>query len=236
MSAGSHIQEVGLFEGWLRQYFIDGYDHNEILHFLDKSHNISISMSKLLRKLKSYGLQRPHQAPLPNQLLELAYQRIISLSRGFRSSKGYHYIWHILNREGIRIPRIRVQQMLKEIDPEGSELRRGHRLKRRVSVNQGPDYAWHLDGYDNIKSFGFAIHGTIDGCSRKVLWLKVLRSNNSPNNIAALYLSCVEELQGVPVKIITDLGTENALAAVIYSFFRQDADAHNMYHHLGIKE
>ena len=59
-----------------------------------------------------------------------------------------------------------------------------------------------------------------------MLWLKVLRSNNSPNNIAALYLSCVEELQGAPVKIITDLSTENGLAAAIHSFFCQDADAH----------
>ena len=77
----------------------------------------------------------------PNQLLELAYQRIISLTQGFGSSNGYRYIWHILNRDGIQIPRIRVQQMLKEIDPEGSELRRRHRLKTRVYVNQGPDYA-----------------------------------------------------------------------------------------------
>ena len=116
--------------------------------------------------------------------------------------------------------------MLKEIDPEASELRRRHRLKWRVYVNQGPDYAWHLDGYDKLKPFGFAINGAIDGYSRKVLWLKVLRSNNSPNNIAGLYLSCVEELQGAPVKIITDLGTENALAATIHSFFSQDVNAH----------
>ena len=59
-----------------------------------------------------------------------------------------------------------------------------------------------------------------------MLWLKVLWSNNPPNNIAAFYVSYVEELQGAPVKIITDLGTENALAAVIHSFFREDIDAH----------
>ena len=86
-------------------------------------------------------MQRRHQAPLPHQLLELAYQSIISLTQGFGSLNRYCYIWHILNREGIQIPRIRVQQMLKEIDPEGSELRRRHRLKTRVYVNQGPDYA-----------------------------------------------------------------------------------------------
>ena len=66
----------------------------------------------------------------------------------------------------------------------------------------------------------------MDGYSNEVLWLKVIRSNNSPNNIAVLYLSCVEELQDAPIKIIADLGTENALVAAIHSFFRQDAGAH----------
>ena len=77
----------------------------------------------------------------PSQLLELAYQRIISLTQGFGSSNGYRYIWHILNWEGIKIPRIRIQQMLKEIDLEGSELRRRNRLKKQVYIIQGPDYA-----------------------------------------------------------------------------------------------
>ena len=114
--------------------------------------------------------------------------------------------------------------MLKETDPEGSELRRRRRLKKRVDVNQGPDYAWYLDGYDHPKPFGFAIHGAIDGYSRKLFWLKELRSNNLPNNIAALYLSCVEELQDAPVKTIIDLSMEYALAAAIHTFFRQDTD------------
>ena len=59
-----------------------------------------------------------------------------------------------------------------------------------------------------------------------MLWLKVLRSNNLPDNIAVLYLSCVEELQDAPIKTIANLGTENALVAAIHSFFRQDAGAH----------
>ena len=59
-----------------------------------------------------------------------------------------------------------------------------------------------------------------------MLWLKVFRSNNSPNNIAVLYLNYVEELQDAPIKIIVDLGTENALVAAIHSFFREDVGAH----------
>ena len=160
-----------------------------------------------LRKIKSYGLQRRHQVLFPNQLLGLAYERIMSLAQGFGYSNGCHCIWHILDREVIRIPRINVQQLLKETDSEGSELTRRPRLKRWVYVNQDPNYACHIDGYDKRNTFGFAIHGTIDGCSRKEFWLNVLRLNNSPNSLAVLYLSCVEELQGAPVKIITDLGT-----------------------------
>ena len=64
------------------------------------------------------------------------------------------------------------------IDPQGARRRKGCRLKRRVYQNkvnahelncmiylllQGPDFVWHLDGYDKLKPYGFAIHGCIDG-------------------------------------------------------------------------
>ena len=99
----------------------------------------------------NHGLQRQHQAPLSNQLLELAFQKIISLNQGFDSSNGYRCIWHVLSREGIQIPLIKVQQMLKEFDSEAKELKRRHRLKRQVYVNQCPDHAWRLDGYAKLK-------------------------------------------------------------------------------------
>ena len=84
----------------------------------------------------------------------------------------------------MRAPRIIVQDMLKELDPDGTKLRKAHRLKRRSYVNRGHNDSWHMDGYDKLKAFGFAIHGAIDGFSRKILWLEVARSNNSPDNIA----------------------------------------------------
>ena len=68
-----------------------------------------------------------------------------------------------LQMEGLRVPRIIVQDMLKELDPEGT-----HRLKRRSYVNRGPNDSWHMDGYDKLKPFGFAIHGAIDGFSRNI--------------------------------------------------------------------
>ena len=66
---------------------------------------------------------------------------------------------------------------------------------------------WNIDGHDKLKPFDFPIHGAIDGYDRKVLWLNVVRSNNCHHAIGHMFLSCVREFGGCPVKLITDLGT-----------------------------
>lgn len=153
-------------------------------------------------------------------------QRISEIINGPGSSGGYRTVWHTLEMEGLRVPRIIVQDMLKELDPEGTLLRKAHRLKRRSYHNLGPNDTWHMDGYDKLKPFGFPIHGAIDGFSRKILWLQLTRSNNSPDNIATYFLNTVKELKGCPAQLITDLGTENGLAASIQCYFKDNPDAH----------
>ncbi|KAJ7382089.1 hypothetical protein OS493_037149 [Desmophyllum pertusum] len=118
-----------------------------------------------------------------------------------------------------------VRQHIK-LDPERTLLRKAHRLKRRSYHNLGPNDTWHMDGYDTLKPFGFPIHGAIDGFSRKILWLQLTRSNNSPDNIATYFLNTVKELKGCPAQLITDLGTENGLAASIQCYFKDNPDAH----------
>ena len=99
------------------------------------------------------------------------------------------------------IPRQKVQELLKELDPEGCETRRAHCLRRRVYVNPGPNVCWHLDGYDKLKPFGFPIHGCIDGFSRKMLWLHLSKSNNNPQAILKLFLNLVMSCHGCPKKL-----------------------------------
>ena len=83
---------------------------------------------------------------------------------------------------------------MKVADPEGLKKRFGNRLKKRVYKNPGPNYCWHEDGYDKIKQFGFAIHGCIDGCSRKIIWLEVSNTNNDPKVIASYFLNAIKKL------------------------------------------
>ena len=128
--------------------------------------------------------------------------------------------------EGLRVPHSVVEAILKEIDPAGTTLRRRRRLRRRQYTNPGPNFAWHIDGYDKLKPWGFPIHGSVDGFSRHVLWLNVTSSNKSPDNIAAMYLKSVEELGGCSVELVTDPGTENGIAAAMQCYFRDNDLSH----------
>lgn len=53
--------------------------------------------------------------------------------------------------------------LLRIIDPDGVDLRASHCLARRMYLNNGPNYLIHVDGYDKLKPFGFAIHGAMCG-------------------------------------------------------------------------
>lgn len=59
--------------------------------------------------------------------------------------------------------RDRVMELLREMDPVGTRQRKHRRLQRRVYRNKGPNYVWHVDGYDKLRPYGFDIHGCIDG-------------------------------------------------------------------------
>ena len=155
-----------------------------------------------------------------------AYQRIEEIVNGPGSSGEYRAVWHTLKMEGTQVPRRFVQWSLKEIDLIGCELRRKYGIKRKQYINSGPNFAWYIDGCDKLKPWGFPIHGAINGYSRKSLWLKITRTNNSPYMIGSFYLQVIKKLGGCPVELITDLATENRLVASIQCFFRENLDAH----------
>ena len=58
-------------------------------------------------------------------------EHIKEIIDGPGSMGGYRTIWHTLEMEGIKVTRIVVQQIAKEVDPKGTELRKSHCLTRR---------------------------------------------------------------------------------------------------------
>ncbi|XP_060555726.1 uncharacterized protein LOC132716460 [Ruditapes philippinarum] len=122
----------------------------------------------------------------------------------------------------LKVKRHDVMRLMREIDPEGVRLRKAHRLIRRKYCAQGPNYIWHVDGYDKLKQFGLCIHAAIDGYSRRIIWLEVGASNNDQKCIADYYIESIKTLKLVPRFVRADCGTENTHISFLQPLLRRN--------------
>ncbi|CAD6216225.1 GSCOCG00011298001-RA-CDS, partial [Cotesia congregata] len=134
---------------------------------------------------------------------------------------GYRSLWSKLKMQyHLKVKRDTVYEILKIVDPIGVANRFGNKLRRRQYLSPGPNFLWHLDGYDKLKQFGFAIHGCIDGFSRKILWLEVATTNNDPAVTAHYFLKTVKQLEFLPTIIRCDKGSKNQLIGLLQTCLR----------------
>ena len=209
-------------EELIKKYFRDGYPYNTIIAFLEERHGIDISLRTLKRRLSKFNLKKNQN--INNSALKVIIAREIE---GSASNVGYRGMQGILRSTyGIMAPRNTVMNTLKELNPTATCERRSRQLKRRHYKSDGPNDTWHTDGYDKLKPYGLPIHGAVDGFSRKVLWLKVCKSNNNPNIPALFYIETIKELGFCPKLLRTDAGTENGLMASIHCVLCNSLTAH----------
>ena len=127
---------------------------------------------------------------------------------------------------GIKARKEDIRLILKELDPLGVEERRSRCLRRRSYYAKGPNYIWHVDGYDKLKPYGLCISGCIDGFSRKIVYLNVYHTNNNPRVIGGYFLQSVKECGGCPHIVRGDFGTENGHVQDFQHFLQQhDTDS-----------
>ena len=53
---------------------------------------------------------------------------------------------------GIILPRDTVMREVKDVDPEGTEIRKARRLRRRRCISLGPNFSWHINEYYKLKN------------------------------------------------------------------------------------
>ena len=177
----------------IEQYFHLGYSQKEIICCLLLLHHQTISVRQLKRILASKGLRRRSNFSNLGTVLSAIEQEL----KGSGSEVGYRAIWQRLVVEhGLVVAKETVRHALRVFDPDGVERRLRHRLQRRQYSGRGPNFLWHIDGYDKLKPFGFCIHGCIDGYSRRIMWLEVGTTNNDPAVVARYYVNCIREVGG----------------------------------------
>ena len=202
----------------IENYFNLGLTASEIALFLVSVHGIRISLRHLKRILRQLGCTRRRHPSDLNEVVEAVEEEL----RGSGSLLGYRAMHQrLINQYGLVTTREVVRHVLRIFDPEGVEYRSRHRLRRRLYRCKGPNYLWHIDGYDKLKPYGFCIHGAIDGFSRRIVWLEVASSNNDPRIIAQYFLDYVRQLGGTARIVRGDRGTENGNLAAIQRFFRR---------------
>ncbi len=201
----------------IKRYCELGFSYKEVLFFLAMYHGIRLSLRHLKRLIKNLGRKRRVN---PSDLRDVISAINEELSKS-GDTAGYRQMTQRLQVDHqLVVGRETVRELLKICDPEGVERRSKHRLKRRRYVNKGPNYLWHMDGYDKLKPFGFCIHGCIDGFSRRIMWLEVSSTNNDPAVVSQYYVDCIKQLGGAPRVVRADCGTENVYVAAIQRFLR----------------
>ena len=113
-------------EGLIRYYFFRGFEYKEISLFLFKNHGIEMSLSTLKRRIKQYGLRRQR----PDYDIDDERESIQTIINGPGCLQGQRSAWYTLQFRGKRVPCIVVQELLRETDPDGTEFRKAHRLKK----------------------------------------------------------------------------------------------------------
>ena len=152
----------------IEQYFKLGYSYLEILLMLKVHHGIIVSMRQMKRILKQKGLSRR----INHDNMQTVVAKIQEELSGSGRSVGYRNMHQRLRvSHNLVVSRETVRNTLKILDPIGVQYCSRRRLRHREYRGRGPNFIWHLDGYDKLKPYGLYIHGGIDGYSRKILCL-----------------------------------------------------------------
>ena len=196
----------------------DGFKYKEIIAILERCHRKKVSLRTLHRLLRQQNLYRKGiQSPVPDIVSFIQHEL-----QGSGSCIGYCAMQQRCIKNRLNVSRTIVAQVMKDLDPAGLDARRRRTLRRRLYYSKGPNWVWHLDGYDKLKPFGFEIHGCIDEYSRRVLWLNIIRSNKDPKEVCNLFVNYLTVIKGVPRKLVADRGTENVFIAGSQRFLRRN--------------
>ena len=202
-----------------------GLRYKEIRDLLSTVHDNDVCLITVKRCLKAIGLGR--RTNYCN--LQDAVSFKDSELQGSGMLNGYRWMHSKCIQAGLNITRETVRIILSILDPHGVELRSRRRLVRIRYRSSGPNYVWQLHGYDKLKPYGLAIHGCIDGFSRRVQWLRVHSTNNDPFVVAVFFIETILCIGDCPYRVRSDFGTENGNIEVIQRVLRNDSPGCMMY-------
>lgn len=173
----------------------------------DISSMLLISRWTVARRVKEYGIE--HVTGFSNITDDELDNKIRQLQVLHGKVMGRSLILGHLSAQGLRVQVSRVRKALVRLDPGTSRIRWACLVKRRKYSVPAPNSLWHADGHHSLVSWGFVIHGAIDGYSRLIVYLQCA-TNNCKETVQELFQKSIVNF-GIPSRLRTDKGGENAL-------------------------
>ena len=148
-------EEVRTKDELISHYFSLNLSYSEIVNALLLHHGLKLSLRHLHRLLKKMGLRRLRPGGIQESAEADIKEAIMYELRGSGQCLGYRAMWHRLKHKyRLIVKRNTVSKYMWELDPEGVSCRKAKRMKRRKYVSPGPNFTWHLDGYDKKPTHG----------------------------------------------------------------------------------
>ena len=112
------------------------------------------------------------QKELGNGFSDITNEQLDDIVRAFMNIQGslvgYSMVQGHLRNMGITIQRDRIRSSIARVDPSNCRLRWATVVSRRTYSVAGPNSLWHIDGHHSLITWGFVIHGGIDGYLRLI--------------------------------------------------------------------
>jgi hypothetical protein len=192
--------QISLPWNTITAYRLANYTWTEIASYLN------IHPRTLLRYRERYGYQdpMPYSEITDDELDQLVYKTVEQTS----GVVGTQFMCAILQDYGHKIQRQRVRQSMARVDPLGNMERWATLIPRIVYSVRGPDSLWHMDGNLKMVKYGFVLHASIDGYSRRIIYLNV-NTNNRAETVLNAFLTGVQNINAIPHRVRADKGGEN---------------------------
>ncbi|PIK58298.1 hypothetical protein BSL78_04804 [Apostichopus japonicus] len=133
-------------------------------------------------------------------------------------NSGAQMMMGYLKANGIVVPRKKVRDLLRTVDPVGTGRRWGAAVARRTYSVPCTNSLWHIDAHQKLVRWGFHTHGCIDGFSRLVPYL-ACETVCDANTVLRHFVNAIKDY-GVPSRVRSDYGGENIDVALLMNSLR----------------